>query len=73
MIAAELTLPDVTRRPSGEVRALQDCQLWHTVELLYDAHSYYGQLMPQHGLEPRNLATCDDLGPADLSRASALS
>ena len=56
-----LTLPDILRRPSAELRALQDRLLARMVEVAYDNHPFYGVLMRREGLEPRHIRTCDEL------------
>ncbi len=55
------TLPDVQRQPLGAVRALQDQLLRRMVELCYDHHPFYSEIMRDRGLRPTDIQTCDDL------------
>ena len=54
-------LPDMLRQPAEAVRHLQDALLRRMVEICYDAHPYYAQLMRREGLEPRHIQSCADL------------
>ena len=54
-------LPDMLRQPAEAVRHLQDQLLRRMVEICYDAHPYYAQLMRREGLEPRHIQSCADL------------
>lgn len=56
-----MTLPDLLRQPAEAVRRLQDRLLALTVEIAYENHPFYGALMRREKLEPRHLASCDDL------------
>ena len=55
------TLPDVQRQPLEAVRALQNQLLGRMVELCYDHHPFYSQVMRYRGLTPGDIRTTDDL------------
>lgn len=52
---------EVLRLPPAELRALQDSLLRDMVEICYEHHPFYSQLMRREKLEPRHLQSCDDL------------
>jgi phenylacetate-CoA ligase len=57
----EFSLPDLLRQPREALRALQDRLLRRTIELCYDHHPFYSQLMRREKLEPRHIQSCEDL------------
>lgn len=57
----DFTLPDVQRQPFAAVRALQDRLLARMVELCYEHHPYYSQLMRSEGLRPEHIRSVEDL------------
>jgi phenylacetate-coenzyme A ligase PaaK-like adenylate-forming protein len=59
--ASIYTLPDVQRQSLEAVRALQNELLRRMVELCYDHHPFYSEVMRDRGLTPADIQTCDDL------------
>jgi phenylacetate-coenzyme A ligase PaaK-like adenylate-forming protein len=55
------TLPDMLRQPQEAVRRLQDDLLRRMVEICYESHPYYSELMRRERLEPRHIQSCADL------------
>lgn len=55
------TLPDIQRQPLEAVRALQNQLLRRMVEICYDYHPFYSELMRERGLTPADIQNVDDL------------
>ncbi|SEQ49120.1 phenylacetate-CoA ligase [Devosia sp. YR412] len=55
------TLPDVQRQPLEAVRSLQNQLLRRMVEICYDHHPFYSELMRTRGLTPADIQNVDDL------------
>ena len=60
-IPERYSLPNLLYQPLEDVRALQDRLLARTIALCYEGHPYYARVMRQHGLEPRDIRSCEDL------------
>lgn len=57
----ETITDDLLRWPPDRVVALQNERLRQTIELCYDGHPYYRDVMRSRGLTPADIRTLDDL------------